>query len=193
VINKWQKLIYNIFYKPKKSIIMSDLYTYNKKRLTAAFIDLGGIILYVLILLGVSLISFSIIGYTPKLSAINPHLLGFLTLTLPVMIYFIVFEFKYSATPGKRFAGLKVVSLDGRRLALTQVIVRNIIKFLPWEYAHILVYILILVPDATNSPFLIFGLIIANIIPLIYIALVVFRSDHRGPHDLVAKTIVVDV
>jgi uncharacterized RDD family membrane protein YckC len=172
---------------------MSELYTYNKKRLTAAFIDLGGIILYALILLGVSLISFSIIGYTPKLSVINPHLLGFLTLTLPIMIYFIVSEFKDGDTPGKRFAGLKVASFNGQPLTLTQVIVRNIIKFIPWEYAHILVYILILVPKAADSELLIFGLIMANIIPLMYLALIVFRKDHRGPHELISQTIVVDI
>jgi uncharacterized RDD family membrane protein YckC len=171
---------------------MSELYTYNKKRLTAAFIDLGGIILYMLVLLGVSLISFSIIGYTPKLSFINPHLLGFLTLTLPIMIYFIVSEFKYGATLGKRFAGLKVASFNGQPLTLTQVIVRNVIKFLPWEYAHILVYILILVPKATDSQLLIFGLILANIIPLVYLAMIVLRKDHRGPHDIISQTVVVN-
>jgi uncharacterized RDD family membrane protein YckC len=135
---------------------MSELYIYNKKRLTAAFIDLGGIILYALVLLGVSLISFSIIGYTPKLSVINPHLLGFLTLTLPIMIYFIVSEFKVGGTPGKRFTGLKVVSFNSQPLTLTQVIIRNIIKFLPWEFAHVLVYILILVPKSADSQLLIF-------------------------------------
>jgi uncharacterized RDD family membrane protein YckC len=169
---------------------MSELYTYNKKRLIAAFIDLGGIILYVLILLGFSLISFSIIGYTPKLGGIDPHLLGFLSLTLPVMIYFIVFEFRYVATLGKRFAGLKVASLDSRRLALTQVIVRNIIKFLPWEFAHTLIYTLMLVPNSADSTPVLFGLVTANIIPIIYIYFVLFGKDHRGPHDLISGTIV---
>jgi len=34
------------------------------------------------------------------------------------------------------------------------------------------------------------GLIAANILPWIYIGFIVFRKDHRGPHDLIAKTIV---
>ena len=169
---------------------MSKLYAFNKKRLIASFIDLGGIILYALMLLGVSFTTFWISRNTPKLSLNNAHLLGFLTLTLPVTTYFIVSEFKYGVTPGKRFAGLKVSSCNGRKLTLIQVIVRNIIKFLPWEYAHILIYILLLAPNSTDSIPVLFGLIIANIIPIIYVYFVLFGKDHRGPHDLISGTIV---
>jgi uncharacterized RDD family membrane protein YckC len=169
---------------------MSELYAFNKKRLIATFIDLAGIILYVLILLGVALTTFFISGNIPKLNLNNAHLLGFLTLTFPVMIYFVISELIYSATPGKRFAGLKVTSFNGRPLTLIQAIVRNIIKFLPWEYAHTLVYILLLVPNSTNSKIVLFGLVIANIIPIIYVYFVLFGKDHRGPHDLISGTIV---
>lgn len=169
---------------------MSESYAYNKQRLIAAFIDLGIIIIYVLILLGVALTTFWIIGTPPKLSVNNAHLLGFLTLTLPVMIYFIVSELQYSASPGKRFDRLKVSSFNGCPLTLKQIIIRNVIKFLPWEYAHTLIYILLLVPNATDSTLVSLGLVIANIIPIIYVYLVLFSKDHRGPHELVCGTVV---
>lgn len=39
-------------------------------------------------------------------------------------------------------------------------------------------------------PFWITMLIMADILPFVWIAIVTFRKDHRGIHDLLAKTVV---
>lgn len=165
-----------------------------KLRILALLIDFVLILAYVGVLTGVVLSFFYfIIGGIPTLSMNAAHAIGFLTLTLPVAIYFILYELSpRHASFGKQKAKLKVRSSDGKPLTAKQVIVRNIIKFLPWEYAHTLIYILILVPGATSSTPLLFGLIVANIIPLVYVCFILFRKDHRGPHDLVSGTIVVE-
>lgn len=43
--------------------------------------------------------------------------------------YFIYFEYKKSATPGKRIFGLKVVSLSGKRLSLRQCVLRDLMRY----------------------------------------------------------------
>jgi uncharacterized RDD family membrane protein YckC len=173
---------------------MTIISTYLKKRLLSLAIDFSMIVAYVLLLFGFTTSIYRFVfEETPKFDIFTAHLIGFLTLILPVLIYFIISELGVSSnTLGKRIVGLKVASMDNQKLTVNQVVLRNIIKFLPWEYAHILVYILILVPKAADSQLSIFGLILANIIPLVYLAMIVLRKDHRGPHELVSRTIVVD-
>jgi uncharacterized RDD family membrane protein YckC len=173
---------------------MTIISTYLKKRLLSLAIDFSMIVAYVLLLFGfTTLIYRFVFEGTPKFDIFTAHLIGFLTLILPVLIYFISSELGVSSnTLGKRIVGLKVVSMDNQKLTVNQVVLRNVVKFLPWEYAHILVYILILVPKDADSQLLIFGLILANIIPLVYLAMIVLRKDHRGPHELVSRTIVMD-
>lgn len=58
-------------------------------------------------------------------------------LTLLGILYFTVPEAMFGATPGKAWARLRVVRLDGRPLSLGSVIVRNLLKpidFLPLLY-----------------------------------------------------------
>jgi uncharacterized RDD family membrane protein YckC len=58
-------------------------------------------------------------------------------LTLVGLLYFTVPEAMFGATPGKLWARLRVVRLDGRPLGIAEVLVRNILKpidFLPLLY-----------------------------------------------------------
>jgi uncharacterized RDD family membrane protein YckC len=45
--------------------------------------------------------------------------------------------------------------------------------------------------NGTPPVWVMVGLTIANILPLVYLGFIIFRKDHRGPHDLAAHTIVV--
>ena len=64
-------------------------------------------------------------------------LLAFFTTVLPVIAYFTWGERSVAgATWGKKRVGLRVVTLDGRRLDPGQALVRSAIKFLPWQMAH---------------------------------------------------------
>lgn len=58
------------------------------------------------------------------------YFLLFLLLALALMqIYFIYFEYKTGATPGKKLFGLKVVSVDGKRMSRGQVIYRDMARW----------------------------------------------------------------
>lgn len=66
------------------------------------------------------------------------QLIGFVGMTLPVVVYFAVCETSpMRGTLGKRALGLIVVDCDGRRLPPKTALVRNAIKFLPWEFGHL--------------------------------------------------------
>jgi uncharacterized RDD family membrane protein YckC len=66
------------------------------------------------------------------------QLLGLLTMTLPVVLYFTVCESApMRGTLGKRALGLIVVDVEGQRLRPSAALLRNALKFLPWEFGHL--------------------------------------------------------
>ena len=65
------------------------------------------------------------------------HLVGFVTLTLPVLLYFSLLEGSSTGTTlGKRLCGIRVTNTAGMPAGLRRGFARNIIRFLPWEMAH---------------------------------------------------------
>jgi uncharacterized RDD family membrane protein YckC len=75
----------------------------------------------------------SLMGRDPALQ----HALAFLTLTLPVLLYFALAEASpWRGTVGRRLAGLRVEREDGERAGPRRTLVRNALKLLPWEIAH---------------------------------------------------------
>ena len=68
---------------------------------------------------------------------ITADLVGFVTLILPVTLYFALYEASAAgATWGKRKAGLRVVGPDGGILSLPRSLIRSGLKFFPWQMAH---------------------------------------------------------
>lgn len=65
--------------------------------------------------------------------------IGLLTMTLPVTFYFALAESsRWRASLGKRALGLVVSSATGERLPLRSALLRNAVKFVPWECGHTL-------------------------------------------------------
>lgn len=162
-----------------------------KKRFASLAIDFLVIILWGLIVLAVSLlIYFVILGFAPDFSELGMNLVS-LILILPAILYFVITEAgEKHATFGKRKMKLYVTTID-TKLHLWQIIVRNLIKFLPWQAAHMMIFHGI-VSKWEFSPALIVLMGIAYMLPCVYIALICFKKDHRGLHDLIARTIVVE-
>jgi uncharacterized RDD family membrane protein YckC len=64
-------------------------------------------------------------------------LLAFMTLVLPVILYFALNEASHrQATWGKQRMGLVVISAAGDRLGTGRSLLRSALKFLPWQIAH---------------------------------------------------------
>jgi uncharacterized RDD family membrane protein YckC len=68
---------------------------------------------------------------------LSGQITGFLMITLPVSLYFILFESSvWKATWGKQKKGLQVTRTDGARLTILRASSRTLLKFIPWELAH---------------------------------------------------------
>jgi uncharacterized RDD family membrane protein YckC len=69
------------------------------------------------------------------------QLVGALTLTLPVALYFAIAEASArQGTVGKLATRLKVTGLGGERLGFARSLLRTGLKLLPWELAHAFVH-----------------------------------------------------
>ncbi|HKX87409.1 MAG TPA: RDD family protein [Flavobacterium sp.] len=103
-------------------------------RILAWTIDFGIIVLYAILLLTVTSLFFNF-----RQADLNPYLgqlIGFLTLTLPVIIYSYVTEKgNWKATIGKR--ALNLIILTPENKTNKSILIRNLLKYLPWELAHL--------------------------------------------------------
>ncbi|MCM8558439.1 RDD family protein [Sphingomicrobium sediminis] len=109
------------------------------------------------------------------------HLVGFLSLTLPVIAYFALTEGgPKRASLGKRALKLQV---EGNRTWL-----RNIVKFLPWEIAHAAIWWQDAQPFVDPMPPTNMAVsVAAMLIGLAYVASL-FVGDGRTPYDRLAGT-----
>jgi uncharacterized RDD family membrane protein YckC len=120
------------------------------------------------------------------------HLIGLLTLTLPVTLYFALFEGSArQATPGKRALGLCVTTLTEEPMSRGRALARTAVKFAPWELAHTALRHTPGWP-LRPEPTLLHGAAYAGSLLLAgwYVASL-FLGDRRTPYDRVAGTRVV--
>ncbi len=167
------------------------------RRIAALLIDyaliLGWMAVVALISAGIALASGGYANWLAWGTGVA-QLLGFVVLVLPVGIYLFVTESSArQATVGKRALKLTVVVADGSRPPAWRILVRTIIKLLPWEIAHFFVWhtVAAVSGDGVFPSWLIVGLVVADILPVAYVLTVLLEPRRRGPHDLVAGTRVV--
>jgi uncharacterized RDD family membrane protein YckC len=74
-------------------------------------------------------------------SRIRGQFISFLLVTLPVTLYFALLESSpQQATWGKHKVGLRVVGRDATRLSFAHSFGRTLLKFIPWELSHTLIW-----------------------------------------------------
>jgi uncharacterized RDD family membrane protein YckC len=124
------------------------------------------------------------------------HAIGFLTLTLPVLLYFAAFESSAArATPGKRLLGIFVAAADGNRLGFLRALSRSVLKFLPWELSHTLLW---RIPrgagaDASLPSWIVAGFAVVWLLVLAYLAGLFRGPTHRTLYDRLTGTVVLRV
>lgn len=158
------------------------------ERIKALFIDYLIILGYAIALLVINIsIHFIVFGGLREGAHINSHILSFITLILPVFIYFFITESRGRyASVGKRLAKIHVVYKKNDGFSC---FIRNGLKLLPWQLAHMGV-----IEGAYNnfdSLFVMAVLVLSIILPIGYIIMFLFRKDHRHLPDLLAGSIVV--
>jgi uncharacterized RDD family membrane protein YckC len=132
-------------------------------------------------------------GLTNALSRpVAAELVGFLLLTLPVVLYFALCEAsRLRATLGKRALRLAVVDENGGRLTARRALLREAVRFLPWELSHALLYRVALSTDRGSISFLVtVGFVVVYAIVLVYLV-TLFIGSHRTVYDRVAGSIVI--
>ena len=121
-------------------------------------------------------------------------LMAFVTLVLPVVLYFTFQESSSKqSTWGKRKAGIRVVNADGGRLTRRQAFVRSLVKMIPWQVAHTSLVHVPGLPFAVTTipPAVTAGFILVYVLAGIYLATVFISKKRRTPYDWAAGSYVI--
>lgn len=123
---------------------------------------------------------------------VHTEIYTLVTVSIPVWLYFILFEKSSSgATPGKRLLGLRVRTAAGhKQISTGQAVLRNAVKLLPWELAHLANNLPVPLMYAEAPDFRI-GFVACGVLMGGLMASVVAHRQRRGLHDLAAGTRVV--
>lgn len=159
------------------------------KRGLAFLIDYCIIVTYALVLFGSVMVAQAILQFeVPILSPWYGQLLGFISLTFPVLLYFFFSEKgNHQGTMGKRILKIRV---EGDNLLL-----RNILKFIPWEIAHAgVLWFFYFERAGMETPIWVWVLLLLPqvLVVIYFISLLVFRGE-QSVYDKIAHTRVFSV
>lgn len=158
-----------------------------KKRILAALIDYLVIALYGCILFNITIVIFPLEELSNNTNPINGQLIGFVRLTLPVFLYFYFMEWCHlKASLGKLALKIEVNSESGSLLK------RNVLKFLPWEIAHIGIHWMFYYNSINmNEPFWVWViLILPQLIAIIYFVSIIYSKGTTSLYDRKAYTLI---
>lgn len=161
-------------------------------RLKAFLLDYLLILVYLAILFIIALFLMPSIRLLFQNSLIQAQMFGFLLITLPVSLYFIITDSRIGKQSfGKKRAKIRVLNQKGEPASVLQMTIRTIIKFLPWELSHFLAYRLVDLGDA-SVPFLytLLGVLIYTLM-FSYILTALFTKKKQSLYDIISKTQVV--
>lgn len=164
-----------------------------KKRILAFLIDYLLILVYILVLLGAALLIYRLLGTGPgRIPPLKGQLTGFFSLTLPVVLYFYFMEkSKHRGTIGKIKAGI-FINVKGRHHG-KKLLIRNFLKFIPWEIAHTGVhYVTHYSQKGEDTPtWVMVTLILPMVIAGIYLYSILRSHGKESLYDRVAGTSMV--
>lgn len=159
-----------------------------KQRFKEIGIDYLVILAYLAVLAVVNVgIYFLIFRGIPAFTPMQSHMLSFFTSVLPIVLWFSYLDWKKPhGTFGKRFARLHVSYTD---VSYWRSLVRNIVKFLPWQMAHIGVIegVYTEYTSIWSHVFSYAGILLLAIL----IGMIFLRKDKRHFGDMLAGTQVV--
>lgn len=168
------------------------------RRLLAFGLDYLVITGYLVVLAGVSLAMLAS-GLRTAYSAAwttawSAEAMGFVMLTLPVVLYFAVLESSIAgATLGKRAMRLRVRGLDGKRLRPWRSLLRSAVKFLPWELAHFTIwhYVYATTAHSQPAPWTTISLAFVYALVAAFLITLVVGKSHRTIYDRLASSSVL--
>lgn len=154
-----------------------------KKRMMEFLFDYLFILAYLVFLfLGSMLIYIIFFNGVPKFTEIQSQWLVFFTSVLPITLLFTFLDYAKNGSFGKVKAGLELVY---QKKTVQASLIRNIIKFLPWQLGHMGTI------HGFYSDFDVLSIILsisATILAVLLLAMTIFRKDKRHLGDLLAYT-----
>ena len=154
-----------------------------KKRMIELLFDYLFILAYlVLLFLGSMFIYIIFFNGIPEFTEIQSQCLVFFTSVLPITLLFTFLDYTKNGSFGKAKAGLQLVYM---KKTVQASLLRNTIKFLPWQIGHMGTI------HGFYSEFDSLSIILSFLATLLAVALLVmmvFRKDKRHLGDLIAHT-----
>lgn len=153
-----------------------------KQRLKELLIDYICILIYLVILFGITMgIYLVILKDIPEFNELQSQLVAIFTSVVPIILIFSFLDYTKGSI-GKRKAGLKLYYTNKTFCAS---LLRNIVKFLPWQLGHIgTIHGMYTNFDILAITFMICSMALA----LIILIMGLVRSDKRHLGDLIART-----
>jgi uncharacterized RDD family membrane protein YckC len=121
---------------------------------------------------------------------VQSQFMGFLFVTLPVTLYFAFGESsRHQATWGKQRLKLKVTDYNGNKVGFWRAFARTLLKFIPWEISHTLVWAINFSPQ-TDSLLINYGFGLVYLLIGLNVASLILTKTHQTLYDFLAKTFV---
>jgi uncharacterized RDD family membrane protein YckC len=115
--------------------------------------------------------------------------IGFVSMTVPVTLYFVVSESsRWRASVGKRLLRLSVTTTLGQRMPWARSLLRNTVKFIPWECGHMVAQQAIYAGHG-QPPVWVWGFAAVSLaLPLVWVVTALLRN--RTPYDAWSEAVV---
>lgn len=153
-----------------------------KKRLIEITIDYIVICIYLILLLAItSIFYFFVLKGIPEFTEFETQLIATFASVVPIILMFTYFDY-YSNTPGRKYMKLK---LHFNKKSYGKALLRNIVKFTPWQIGHIGTI------HGVYSNFDLTSIIITNIATLLLLLMLylgLLTKDKRHLADMIAGT-----
>jgi uncharacterized RDD family membrane protein YckC len=163
------------------------------KRAAAFALDYLIILGYLLGVAALSLLANTLFGANPWLfmDRVRAQLVAFLLVTLPVTLYFALSESSpRQATWGKGRLKLKVADRAGNRISFGRSLGRTLLKFVPWELSHTLIWQIYFSPP-TESVSINYGFALVYLLIGLNILSLVTMKTKQTLYDLLTNTYVI--
>lgn len=151
-------------------------------------IDYLVIVVYLIGLAVVIGVIYFFIGRVPQYTVIQIQLFVTFTTVIPIIVIFTYMEYRFDQTFGKKVANIK---LHYKNKTVWKALLRNIIKFLPWQLGHI--GSLAGVYSEYESVWAIVLSYTSVIFLLILLGMRFFKKDRKHIGDMLAGTRLVEV
>lgn len=153
-----------------------------KQRVKELFVDYIFILLYLIVLLGVTMgVYFIVFKDIPEFNEIQSQSIAAVASVIPIILIFSYLDYTKGSL-GKRKAGLKLYYTNK---TIASSVIRNVIKFLPWQLGHIATIHGIYTNYDTAA--VIFS-ILSFALAIVLLIMGSVRKDKRHLGDLIAGT-----